>query len=63
MEFDGSNTIIKSMRSLDGGENWLEPEQLALASGTSDYAFVVSDESHLYLSWQSSQGYHFQVIN
>jgi BNR/Asp-box repeat. len=63
MEFDGSNTIIKSMRSLDGGENWLEPEQLALASGTSDYAFVVNDESHLYLSWQSSQGYHFQVIN
>jgi hypothetical protein len=36
---------------------------LAMTSEPADYAFLVSDENHIYVSWQSAKGYLFQAID
>lgn len=62
-EFDGTNTIIKSMHSADDGKSWSEPNTLAMTTDSADYAFLLTDSNHIYLSWQSSKGYLIQAIN
>jgi len=63
LEFDGSNTFVKARQSLDGGQHWSEPKSLAQSPGAADYAFLLSDDQGIYLSWQTQQGYRFQRLD
>ena len=57
-EFDGERTGIFGMFSGDGGKSWSAPEKLATTSGASDSPMLISENSHVYLSWNTaSEGY------
>lgn len=63
LEFDGSNTVVKLLQSIDGGKLWSEPKQIGQTAESADYAFLVSDKETLYLSWQTRQGYRIKALN
>ncbi|MGZ8935472.1 MAG: sialidase family protein [Methylobacter sp.] len=54
-EFDGSNTIIRIMKSADEGKTWTQPQTLAKTAEMADNPFLVSDGQKIYLSWQIQQ--------
>ncbi|WP_246246921.1 sialidase family protein [Candidatus Methylobacter favarea] len=55
-EFDGSNTIIRLMKSADEGKTWTTgPETLARTAEMADNPFLISDGRKIYLSWQIQQ--------
>ena len=62
LEFDGSNTLVKVMRSSDGGKHWSEPKLLGASPDAADYAFLIGDDRRIYLSWQNRQGYQFRPV-
>lgn len=63
LEFDGVKTWVNLLQSDDGGKHWSEPEQVGQSEETTDYAFLLSYQDTLFLSWQTRQGYQFQQLN
>jgi len=54
-EFDGTNNIIKLIKSGDNGKSWSKPEAIAQTAKTGDQPFLVSDGQKIYLSWKTQQ--------
>lgn len=63
LEFDGKNTLVKLLQSFDGGISWSEPKQIGQTPEAADYAFLLTGNDGLYLSWQNHQGYQFKALN
>ena len=62
-EFDGENTGIFGMHSGDGGKSWSAPEKLAATSDVSDWPMLISENSRVYLSWNTkNEGYRLIEI-
>ncbi|MDD1620662.1 MAG: glycoside hydrolase [Methylococcaceae bacterium] len=62
-EFDGSNNLVRLIRSDDGGQSWSQPQTVGTTPESADDAFLVNDGQRLYLSWQTGQGYQFKAID
>jgi len=60
-EFDGEITTIQQMHSNDNGETWSTPRTLSQTSESSDHPFLIASKKHVYLSWQTGEGY--RLIN
>lgn len=59
--FDGQNTNLSLIKSMDDGVSWTDPEILHTTSQGSDHPFVVSHNDGLYLSWHTQGlGYVFE---
>jgi len=56
-EFDGEITTIQQMHSNDNGETWSTPRTLSQTLESSDHPFLIASEKHVYLSWQTGEGY------
>jgi hypothetical protein len=54
-EFDGTNNIVKLMKSADDGKTWSKPEVIAQTTKSGDQPFLVSDGQKTYLSWKTQQ--------
>jgi hypothetical protein len=54
-EFDGTNNVIKLMKSADDGKTWSKPEVIAQTVKSGDQPFLVSDGQKAYLSWKTQQ--------
>lgn len=54
-EFDGTNNVIKLIKSADDGKSWSMPEVLAQTAKSGDQPFLVSDGQKIYLSWKTQQ--------
>jgi hypothetical protein len=54
-EFDGTNNVIKLMKSADDGKTWSKPEVIAQTAKSGDQPFLVSDGEKTYLSWKTQQ--------
>ncbi len=54
-EFDGTNNVIKLMKSTDDGKSWSKPEVIAQTAQSGDQPFLVSDGQTIYLSWKTQQ--------
>jgi hypothetical protein len=63
LEFDGKNTLIKLLQSFDGGKHWSIPKQIGQTADTADYAFLLTGNDGIYLSWQTQQGYQFKAVS
>jgi len=61
-EFDGSHTLVKLIRSDDGGSSWSQPEVAESSQTAADDAFLLSHGGKMYLSWQTAGGYRFREI-
>jgi hypothetical protein len=62
-EFDGENTTVNLMTSLDDGITWSTPTTIAKTADTSDHPLLVSDGRRVFLSWMTkADGYRFQPI-
>jgi len=57
-EFDGTVSIIRAMRSADGGQHWDAARTLAETKNASDQPILIADHDHAYLSWLThDEGY------
>jgi len=54
-EFDGTNNVIKLIKSADDGKSWSKPEAVAQTAKSGDQPFLVSDGQKIYLSWKTQQ--------
>jgi len=54
-EFDGTNNVIKLIKSADDGKSWSKPEVIAQTVQSGDQPFLVSDGQKIYLSWKTQQ--------
>ncbi len=54
-EFDGTNNVIKLMKSADDGKSWSEPESIAQTAQAGDQPFLIGDNGKFYLSWKTQQ--------
>jgi hypothetical protein len=62
-EFDGTNNVIKLMKSADDGKSWSKPELIAQASLSGDQPFLIGDGGNFYLSWKAQQqAYQLQLL-
>ncbi|HEY9164283.1 MAG TPA: hypothetical protein VIN57_06700, partial [Magnetovibrio sp.] len=50
-EFNGENSVLKIITSLDQGVNWGEPKTLLQATDASDHPLLLADASGVYASW------------
>lgn len=63
-EFDGTNNVIKLIKSADDGKNWSKPEVIAQTAKSGDQPFLVSDGQKIYLSWKvQQQDYQLKPID
>ncbi len=63
-EFDGTNNLIKLMKSTDDGKSWSKPEVIAQTAKSGDQPFLVSDGQKVYLSWKTQlQDYQLKPID
>lgn len=63
-EFDGESTSILGMTSADGGKSWSAPMKLAITSDASDWPMLISDDSGVYLSWNTkNEGFRLIEID
>lgn len=61
--FDGKQSLLQMMLSKDDGENWSEPETLAVTSQASDHPLLLTLDDTVYLSWKSEElGYVFKPL-
>jgi len=61
--FDGQNTNLSLIRSIDDGASWSEATILHRTSQGSDHPLIVSDDEGLYLSWHTQEyGYVFEKL-
>lgn len=62
-EFDGKNTAIFGMLSIDGGKSWTIPQKRADTQDTSDSPMLVNENNRVYLSWNTqNEGYRLIEI-
>jgi hypothetical protein len=62
-EFDGEETSVKLMMSVDDGKTWSQPRTLSSTKDSSDHPLLVSDGRQYYLSWMTkADGYRLQSI-
>lgn len=57
-EFDGENTRIVAMHSVDGGKNWSAPVKLASTADASDSPLLIEGKGRAYLSWNTKNEGH-----
>jgi hypothetical protein len=63
-EFDGEQSLAKTMISLDGGRNWSKPRNMATAREGGERPILVGDGKQAYLSWQRvAEGHSFMLIS
>lgn len=57
-EFDGEYSLIRLMRSSDGGGSWSMPQTLASTKSESDHPALINDARNAFLSWHTvDEGY------
>lgn len=62
-EFDGESTVVRAMQSRDDGRTWSAPKVAAQTEDASDHPLLVSNEEHVYLSWQTrAEGYRLIAL-
>ena len=62
-EFDGKQTQIQAMQSVDQGNTWLAVKIIATTDDASDHPLLVSDGNNAWLSWNTAkQGFVFKVM-
>lgn len=62
--FDGKQTEVSLITSVDDGGTWSEPEVLHVTAQGSDHPLIVSNDYGLYLSWHSEEhGYIFEKFS
>ena len=62
-EFDGELTVIKAMRSLDGGMNWGKEYIIAETRDQSDHPLLIAYQQKVFLSWSTLQeGYRLLPV-
>lgn len=54
-EFDGKESVIQQMHSLDAGQSWSVPRRLASTAAASDHPLLINAQGKAYLSWQTEQ--------
>lgn len=54
-EFDGKESAIQEMHSLDAGQSWSVPRRLASTAAASDHPLLINAQGKAYLSWQTEQ--------
>ncbi len=54
-EFDGKNTVIRLMRSNDGGATWPAPTTLANTAATSDHPQLIAHGRRGWLGWNTAR--------
>jgi len=52
---EGSKTILLGQNSWDGGQTWSKPKHLAEAEGETDQAFLLAQQGHHYVAWQTKE--------
>lgn len=63
-EFDGESTSVLGMLSGDGGKSWSAPRKLAATSDVSDSPLLISENSRVYLSWNTkNEGYRLIEVS
>ncbi len=63
-EFDGTDNIIKLIKSADDGKNWSQPEVISQTDKAGDQPFLISDGQAIYLSWKTQQqDYQLKLID
>lgn len=62
-EFDGTNNLLRLIKSEDGGKTWSQPRQIGATPESADDAFLLNDGRQWYVSWQTGQGYQFKAID
>jgi len=59
--FDGQNTNLSLIKSVDDGASWTDPVVLHTTAQGSDHPLIVSGDDGLYLSWHTQEmGYVFE---
>ncbi len=53
-EFDGRNSVIRLMRSNDGGTSWSPPTATAMTDGASDHPQLVAHGQRAWLGWNTT---------
>jgi hypothetical protein len=62
-EFDGKQTLIKTMLSNDKGTTWLAEKVLSRTSQAADYPFLLHNSEQIFVSWNSKEhGYLLMPI-
>ncbi|MDH5424607.1 MAG: glycoside hydrolase [Gammaproteobacteria bacterium] len=58
-EFDGKQSSLITMQSVDKGKNWSEAEQLLQTTATNEHPLLLRDEQRVYAAWQrTGEDYH-----
>ncbi len=61
--FDGSQTLLNVIRSVDEGNSWSAPETILTTSQGSDHPLLLKNENGVFLSWHSDEhGYIYRAI-
>ena len=60
-EFDGKESLLYLMQSIDTGKSWSLPIQLENTSAASDHPFLLNDQEIVYVSWHRS-GEKYQLL-
>ena len=62
-EFDGEVSVIKTMRSHDGGVSWGVVQKIAETRDKSDHPLLIANNEHVYLSWSTLlEGYRLIAL-
>lgn len=62
--FDGEQTLLNLMESVDDGATWGAPKTLHTTTSASDHPLLVTDDNAVYLSWASEEhGYIFEELS
>jgi hypothetical protein len=60
---DGATTVVRGIRSRDGGATWSDPRELARTDGSSDHPLLIGRGTAAYVSWfTSTEGYRLIAI-
>ncbi|MFM1896179.1 MAG: hypothetical protein RLZZ385_1253 [Pseudomonadota bacterium] len=61
--FDGENTLLNLMESVDDGGSWSQPRTLLTTARNSDHPLLIETARGVFLSWHTDQyGYVFQAL-
>jgi hypothetical protein len=62
-QYDGRETTIWTMKSVDDGSGWSPPQRFAATSSAADYPFVLTHQGRFYLSWYTEdRGYRLTAL-
>ncbi|BCB25166.1 lipoprotein [Sulfurimicrobium lacus] len=54
-EFDGKESLVQEMHSVDGGATWSGARRLAASAGASDHPLLIGQQDKAFLSWQTEK--------